>query len=158
MGIIPRTVEWALKIAAKIAEFHDLERELYDRVLYVLRWRSQSDAPETVAAASPAASKPLCSLCPASDSVRTEPPAGPRRVRRRTIAKEDVGAPAPAAADDHSGAEVTADGDGTRLELGADSLEWAAGLLARLGAEFRVIRPDELRVELGRLAERLGRA
>jgi DNA polymerase-3 subunit epsilon len=37
MGIIPRTVEWALKIAAKIAEFHDLERELYDRVLYVDR-------------------------------------------------------------------------------------------------------------------------
>jgi len=37
MGIIPRTVEWALKIAVKIAEFHDLERELYDRVLYVDR-------------------------------------------------------------------------------------------------------------------------
>jgi predicted DNA-binding transcriptional regulator YafY len=54
--------------------------------------------------------------------------------------------------------EVT-DGDGgTRLELGADSLEWAAGFLAGLGAEFRVIRPDELRAELGELGARLARA
>ena len=39
--------------------------------------------------------------------------------------------------------------------MGADSLEWAAGLLAGIGAEFRVIRPDELRVCLAELAERL---
>ena len=32
-----------------------------------------------------------------------------------------------------------------RLEMGADSLEWAAGFLAGLGADFRVVRPDELR-------------
>ncbi|HEY7692188.1 MAG TPA: YafY family protein [Gaiellaceae bacterium] len=55
-------------------------------------------------------------------------------------------------------AELTTDGDGTRLELGADSLEWAAGFLAGLGADFRVVRPDELRVHLGALAERLARA
>jgi predicted DNA-binding transcriptional regulator YafY len=55
-------------------------------------------------------------------------------------------------------AELTEDGEGTRLELGADSLEWAAGFLAGLGAEFRVIRPDELRDQLRGLAERLARA
>jgi len=54
--------------------------------------------------------------------------------------------------------ELTADGDGTRLELGADSLEWAAGFLAGLGADFTVVRPDELREELRGLAERLARA
>ena len=54
--------------------------------------------------------------------------------------------------------ELAADGDGTRLELGADSLEWAAGFLAGLGAEFRVIRPDELREQLRGLAERIARA
>jgi predicted DNA-binding transcriptional regulator YafY len=54
--------------------------------------------------------------------------------------------------------ELTEDGDGTRLELGADSLEWAAGFLAGLGAEFRVIRPDELRGHVRGLAERLARA
>ena len=55
-------------------------------------------------------------------------------------------------------AELTEDGDGTRLEMGADSLEWAAGLLAGIGAEFRVIRPDELRGELAGLSQRLERA
>ena len=54
--------------------------------------------------------------------------------------------------------ELTEDGDGTRLELGADSLEWAAGFLAGLGADFTVVRPDELREELRGLAERLARA
>ena len=54
--------------------------------------------------------------------------------------------------------ELTEDGDGTRLELGADSLEWAAGFLAGLGAEFSVVRPDELRAELGELGARLARA
>jgi predicted DNA-binding transcriptional regulator YafY len=54
--------------------------------------------------------------------------------------------------------ELTADGERTRLELGADSLEWAAGFLAGLGADFRVIRPDELRAQLRGLAERLARA
>jgi predicted DNA-binding transcriptional regulator YafY len=55
-------------------------------------------------------------------------------------------------------AELTADGDGTRLEMGADSLEWAAGFLAGLGADFRVVRPDELRAQLGELGARLARA
>ena len=55
-------------------------------------------------------------------------------------------------------AELPPDGDGTRLEMGVDSLEWAAGLLAGLGAEFSVVRPDELRAELGELGARLARA
>jgi predicted DNA-binding transcriptional regulator YafY len=55
-------------------------------------------------------------------------------------------------------AELSADEAGTRLEMGADSLEWAAGFLARLGADFRVIRPDELKEHVGRLAARLDRA
>jgi predicted DNA-binding transcriptional regulator YafY len=55
-------------------------------------------------------------------------------------------------------AELTADGDGARLEMGADSLEWAAGFLAGLGADFQVVRPDELRVELRALGTRLARA
>jgi predicted DNA-binding transcriptional regulator YafY len=54
--------------------------------------------------------------------------------------------------------ELAEEGERTRLELGADSLEWAAGFLAGLGADFRVIRPDELRAQLRGLAERLAGA
>jgi predicted DNA-binding transcriptional regulator YafY len=54
--------------------------------------------------------------------------------------------------------ELTPHGDRTRVELGADSLEWAAGFLAGLGADFRVVRPDELRVCLAELSDRLARA
>jgi predicted DNA-binding transcriptional regulator YafY len=52
-------------------------------------------------------------------------------------------------------AELSADGNGTRLEMRADSLDWAAGMLAGLGADFRVIRPDELREHFAALAARL---
>jgi predicted DNA-binding transcriptional regulator YafY len=52
-------------------------------------------------------------------------------------------------------AELSADGSGTRLEMRADSLDWVAGMLAGLGADFRVIRPDELRERLAALAARL---
>jgi predicted DNA-binding transcriptional regulator YafY len=52
-------------------------------------------------------------------------------------------------------AELEADDSGTRLKMRADSLEWVAGVLAGLGADFRVIRPDELRVHLETLASRL---
>jgi predicted DNA-binding transcriptional regulator YafY len=55
-------------------------------------------------------------------------------------------------------AELSPDGSGTRLVLGADSLEWAAGVLAGLGADFRVVRPEELRAHVGELAARLARA
>jgi predicted DNA-binding transcriptional regulator YafY len=55
-------------------------------------------------------------------------------------------------------AELSASGKGTRLEMGADSLEWAAGWLAGIGIDFRVVTPDELRVELAALADRLARA
>ena len=52
-------------------------------------------------------------------------------------------------------AELTSDGTGTRLEMRADSLEWVAGVLAGLGADFWVIRPNELREQLAQLASRL---
>ena len=55
-------------------------------------------------------------------------------------------------------AQLTADGSGTRLEMSADSLTWAAGVLAGLGADFHVVRPDELRDELTRLSARLSSA
>ena len=52
-------------------------------------------------------------------------------------------------------AELEADDAGTRLKMRADSLDWVAGVLAGLGADFRVIRPDELREHLETLAARL---
>jgi predicted DNA-binding transcriptional regulator YafY len=55
-------------------------------------------------------------------------------------------------------AELSPDGAGTRLELRAESLDWAAGFLAGLGAAFEVVRPDELREPLARLAATLTRA
>jgi predicted DNA-binding transcriptional regulator YafY len=55
-------------------------------------------------------------------------------------------------------AELTADGDGTRLEMGADTLDWAAGYLAGIGADFSVVRPAELRGHLRELSRRLARA
>lgn len=54
--------------------------------------------------------------------------------------------------------ELSPDGEGARLELRADSLDWAAGFVAGLGADFEVVRPDELREPLARLAGRLARA
>ena len=55
-------------------------------------------------------------------------------------------------------AQLTPDGTGTRLEMSADSLTWAAGVLAGLGADFQVVRPDELRDELRQLSARLSSA
>jgi predicted DNA-binding transcriptional regulator YafY len=52
-------------------------------------------------------------------------------------------------------AELEPDGSRTRLTLRSDSLEWAAGALAGLGADFEVVRPDELREHLAELATRL---
>jgi predicted DNA-binding transcriptional regulator YafY len=52
-------------------------------------------------------------------------------------------------------AELSADGSGTRLEMRADSLDWAAGVLAGLRADFCVVRPAELKEHLVRLASRL---
>ena len=54
-------------------------------------------------------------------------------------------------------AELRTSGSGTRLEMRADSLEWVAGVLAGLGADFQVIRPDELREHVAMLASRLAR-
>jgi predicted DNA-binding transcriptional regulator YafY len=55
-------------------------------------------------------------------------------------------------------AELAEDGPATRLRMRVDSLAWAAGMLAGLGADFEVVRPDELREQLSRLAARLGAA
>jgi predicted DNA-binding transcriptional regulator YafY len=49
-----------------------------------------------------------------------------------------------------------ADEDGTTvLRMRADSLDWAAQTLARLGCHFIIRRPDELRVSIRALADRL---
>jgi predicted DNA-binding transcriptional regulator YafY len=52
-------------------------------------------------------------------------------------------------------AELEPDDGCTRLTLRSDSLEWAAGVLAGLGADFEVVRPDELQEHLAQLAARL---
>ena len=52
-------------------------------------------------------------------------------------------------------AELSPERSGTRLEMQADSLEWAAGVLAGLRADFYVVHPNELRNHLARLASRL---
>ncbi len=54
-------------------------------------------------------------------------------------------------------AELTADEGGTRVRMRADSLDWVAGVLAGLRADFCVIRPDELRAQLAHLASRVAR-
>ena len=52
-------------------------------------------------------------------------------------------------------AELEPHPDGTLLRLRADSLDWAAGLLAAAGCDFTVHHPDALRAALRRLANRL---
>ncbi|MDA0183919.1 YafY family transcriptional regulator [Solirubrobacter phytolaccae] len=52
-------------------------------------------------------------------------------------------------------AELDAVGDETRLTLRADSLDWAAGLLAGAGCAFEVVRPEELRDAVRALGARL---
>jgi predicted DNA-binding transcriptional regulator YafY len=52
-------------------------------------------------------------------------------------------------------AELAPCPDGVRLRLRADSLDWAAGLLAGAECAFTVVRPDELRDRLRVLAGRL---
>jgi len=52
-------------------------------------------------------------------------------------------------------AELAPHGDGVLLRLRAESLDWAAGLLAAAGCSFEVLRPGELRAHLAALASRL---
>ena len=52
-------------------------------------------------------------------------------------------------------AELEPEGEGTRLRMRAESLDWVAGLLAGAGCDFEVRRPAELRDNLRALAERL---
>ena len=51
--------------------------------------------------------------------------------------------------------ELVEHGGGTRLTMRADSLDWVAGVIASLGADFRIVRPDEVREHLAQLATRL---
>jgi predicted DNA-binding transcriptional regulator YafY len=52
-----------------------------------------------------------------------------------------------------------ADEDGsTVLRMRADSLDWTATVLARLGCSFSIRRPDELRASVQALADRLARS
>jgi predicted DNA-binding transcriptional regulator YafY len=52
-------------------------------------------------------------------------------------------------------AELEAEGEGTRLRMRAESLDWVAGLLAGAGCDFEIRRPAELRESVRALAERL---
>jgi predicted DNA-binding transcriptional regulator YafY len=52
-------------------------------------------------------------------------------------------------------AELEPHGDGTLLLMRADSLDWAAGLLAGAGCAFTIRRPKELRASVRELADRL---
>lgn len=52
-------------------------------------------------------------------------------------------------------ADLAEDGGRTRLTMRADSLDWAAGVLAGLGADLAAVEPPELRRALARLAGRL---
>ncbi|WP_121252484.1 helix-turn-helix transcriptional regulator [Solirubrobacter pauli] len=52
-------------------------------------------------------------------------------------------------------AELDAVDGGTRLRLRADSLDWAAGLLAGAGCAFTIVEPAELRAAVRALGERL---
>jgi predicted DNA-binding transcriptional regulator YafY len=52
-------------------------------------------------------------------------------------------------------AELEAEGEGTRLRMRAESLDWVAGLLAGAGCDFEIRRPAELRASVFSLAERL---
>jgi predicted DNA-binding transcriptional regulator YafY len=55
-------------------------------------------------------------------------------------------------------AELAAQGNGTRLEMRADSLDWVAGVLAGLRVDFYVVRPKELKDHVAQLASRLARS
>jgi predicted DNA-binding transcriptional regulator YafY len=52
-------------------------------------------------------------------------------------------------------AELEPEGEGTKLRMRAESLDWVAGLLAGAGCDFEIRRPDELRESVRALAERL---
>src|SRR5581483_6233202 len=55
-------------------------------------------------------------------------------------------------------AELAPDGDGTRLRMRADSLDWVAGVLAGLECDFTIRAPVELHAAVAALADRLLRA
>ena len=52
-------------------------------------------------------------------------------------------------------AELTDEPEGTLLRMRVDSLDWMATVLAGLGCDFTIRRPDELRASVRTLAERL---
>jgi predicted DNA-binding transcriptional regulator YafY len=52
-------------------------------------------------------------------------------------------------------AELTADGERTRLRMRVDSLDWTASVLAGLDCRFEIRRPEALRESVRALAERL---
>jgi predicted DNA-binding transcriptional regulator YafY len=55
-------------------------------------------------------------------------------------------------------AELQPTPEGTLLRMRAESLDWAAGLLAGAGCDFTILHPPELRASVKRLAERLSAA
>jgi predicted DNA-binding transcriptional regulator YafY len=55
-------------------------------------------------------------------------------------------------------AELVDEDGGTVLRMRADSLDWAASVLAGLGCLFTIRRPDELRTSIRALADRLAQS
>lgn len=51
--------------------------------------------------------------------------------------------------------QLVAEEDATVLRMSVESLDWMASLLAGLGCDFTIRRPDELRVSVRELAARL---
>ena len=58
----------------------------------------------------------------------------------------------------HHWGTATADGDGCRLEMSVDDLQWPVMVLAQVGAEFTVESPPELAEEVRRVAACFSRA
>ena len=111
-----------------------------------------------------------CSEIAVVEGRRREPPAGldaaeqvtrsfarvPRRFEVEVIV--DLPLETAAARLPMSLAELSASDSGTTLKARVDALDWMAAVLAGLGCDFVVVRPDELRDAVQRLAERLGQS
>jgi predicted DNA-binding transcriptional regulator YafY len=55
-------------------------------------------------------------------------------------------------------AELAPEGDGTLLRMRVSSLDWMAGVLAGLGCDFTIRRPDELHAAVAAVARRLAQS
>ncbi|MEI5674184.1 MULTISPECIES: helix-turn-helix transcriptional regulator [unclassified Nocardioides] len=95
---------------------------------------------------------------PAEDAL-TFVQSGIRRMPQRYAVRVRVEAPVERVqqAVGHWGS-VVADGDGCRLEMNVDDLQWPLMVLAQVGADFRIDGPPELADQVRRAAEIFSRA